>query len=472
MPIEGGRQLGLVRVRTVGEDRGRGKLGGDERLVNAVSREGIDESRRVADEERVPASGRRPETPHRQPVSAQAAKPSWVGAVRPCEPREMSAEPRSLLVPPAHAEVGVVSLRKDPAVAAGDDAELHPRRSGVRSGVELSPVRVRLERHTGDDAVPEPGGPGHEPVRPVRADDVGRAHARAGDARDHGSPVGLDPFDSCAVPEVRAGGSGLLGEMEVEPATLRHQDERARAPAGEAAPVPDPEHEVVDHVLDDGRDVAGEMAERPSGQATTAGLVAWEALAVRQQHAGTASSEVDRRGRPRRPRPHDKHVEPLHAAIVRGHRRSETPQSRRPYEATMAPLQGFPSGQRGRAVNPLAQPSEVRILPPALDVERHADRTGDAPSDPRLGPSPSDDEVAREMIARIARQVDLEVGRRPLDAEPQPELEHEPVEDEAVGQVAEARAEASEEPGERSEEDVSRALVERIAREVDEERGG
>ena len=30
--------------------------------------------------------------------------------------------------------------------------------------------------------------------------------------------------------------------------------------------------------------------------------------------------------------------------------------------------QGFPSGQRGRAVNPLAQPSEVRILPPALHL--------------------------------------------------------------------------------------------------------
>jgi len=27
---------------------------------------------------------------------------------------------------------------------------------------------------------------------------------------------------------------------------------------------------------------------------------------------------------------------------------------------------GFPSGQRGRAVNPLAQPSQVRILPPPL----------------------------------------------------------------------------------------------------------
>ena len=31
----------------------------------------------------------------------------------------------------------------------------------------------------------------------------------------------------------------------------------------------------------------------------------------------------------------------------------------------MARPQGFPSGQRGRAVNPLAQPSEVRILLPA-----------------------------------------------------------------------------------------------------------
>src|SRR6185369_12653199 len=30
------------------------------------------------------------------------------------------------------------------------------------------------------------------------------------------------------------------------------------------------------------------------------------------------------------------------------------------------PLGVFPSGQRGRAVNPLALPSEVRILPPPL----------------------------------------------------------------------------------------------------------
>ena len=44
---------------------------------------------------------------------------------------------------------------------------------------------------------------------------------------------------------------------------------------------------------------------------------------------------------------------------------------------TMAPAQGFPSGQRGRAVNPLAQPSEVRILSPAFSAS-----AGSASADP------------------------------------------------------------------------------------------
>ena len=48
------------------------------------------------------------------------------------------------------------------------------------------------------------------------------------------------------------------------------------------------------------------------------------------------------------------------------------------------PLQGFPSGQRGRAVNPLAQPSEVRILLPALVRERDSARAESRRSDPRL----------------------------------------------------------------------------------------
>ena len=84
-----------------------------------------------------------------------------------------------------------------------------------------------------------------------------------------------------------------------------------------------------------------------------------------------------------------------------------------------------------------------------------------APTDPTT----SEDDVAREMIERIAREVDLESGRVPR-AEDEPETE-------ALEQAASPPSEEpTTEPEERSEEDVSRELVERIAREVDEGRPG
>ncbi len=101
-------------------------------------------------------------------------------------------------------------------------------------------------------------------------------------------------------------------------------------------------------------------------------------------------------------------------------------------------------------------------------------------SDPsRPASTMSEDELARMMIERIARQVDLETGRVPLgtdgDAEPPGDdpTASPPAEEAAVEPVEEATAEPVEEaPVELSEEDVSRDLVERIAREVDEESHG
>ena len=84
-----------------------------------------------------------------------------------------------------------------------------------------------------------------------------------------------------------------------------------------------------------------------------------------------------------------------------------------------------------------------------------------APTDP----TSAEDAAAREMIERIAREVDLESGRVPR-AEDEPETEAD--EDELEAAIEEPALE----PGERSEEDVSRELVERIAREVDEGRPG
>ena len=83
-----------------------------------------------------------------------------------------------------------------------------------------------------------------------------------------------------------------------------------------------------------------------------------------------------------------------------------------------------------------------------------------APTDP----TSAEDAIARAMIERIAREVDLAAGRVPRgEDEPRAGGDAE-VPEAAAGDAEDPVAE----PEERSEEDVSRELVERIAREVDE----
>ena len=87
-----------------------------------------------------------------------------------------------------------------------------------------------------------------------------------------------------------------------------------------------------------------------------------------------------------------------------------------------------------------------------------------APTDP----TSAEDAIARAMIERIAREVDLAAGRVPRgEDEPRAAGDAE-VPEAAAGDAEDPVAE----PEERSEEDVSRELVERIAREVDEGKPG
>jgi hypothetical protein len=69
----------------------------------------------------------------------------------------------------------------------------------------------------------------------------------------------------------------------------------------------------------------------------------------------------------------------------------------------------FPSGQRGRAVNPLAQPSEVRILsPPPLDQDLSL----------RLGRTPGVKRLALAAVLVLAAACDGDAVRSPMSAQP------------------------------------------------------
>ncbi len=74
----------------------------------------------------------------------------------------------------------------------------------------------------------------------------------APDPRGDAGLVELEHLDSRAVPQLRARLGGLLCEVRVQAAALRHADQRLAVAAGEARPVAEPELEAVDVSLDDG----------------------------------------------------------------------------------------------------------------------------------------------------------------------------------------------------------------------------
>ena len=138
----------------------------------------------------------------------------------------MLAEARALALPAADADVDVVALREDPAVAAGDRAQLERSQPAVAVLRDGSIRDVPLKGHAVDGSLAEAEGARRRPVRAVGADERRRHDPVAADL-DGDAPVfrgHLLHLDS--VPEVSAGGRGLLGEVMVETAPLRHQDQR------------------------------------------------------------------------------------------------------------------------------------------------------------------------------------------------------------------------------------------------------
>ena len=98
---------------------------------------------------------------------------------------------------------------------------------GVRGSA--LPAHVPLERDPAHDPAAEPGRPRDDAVRPVGPDEEAARTDDSADARGDAGVTELELVDVDAVAEVCPGGRCLLREMEVEPAPLRHLDERLRA---------------------------------------------------------------------------------------------------------------------------------------------------------------------------------------------------------------------------------------------------
>ena len=223
------------------------------------------------------------------------------------EPAQLLPQARGLVLPAAEPDVGVVALRKHPAVAAGDDPELEHGAAPV-AVAQLRVGDVPFERDA-DRLVPaEAERPGADAVDAVGADESGSVDLLPVDGRRHTLRARGDRRHLAAVAKLGAREGGLLGQVRIEPDSLGHEDERRVAAVLEPAAVAKPHPHGGDRVLDHRRDREGELARRSSGDAAAARLVAREARPVEQEHGGARAGQAMRARRACRPGAHDDHV--------------------------------------------------------------------------------------------------------------------------------------------------------------------
>ena len=225
-------------------------------------------------------------------------------AVRLADAAQVVAQPRPLVLPAADADVHVLGLREDPAVAAGDVGELDDGTVCVRARGTASNERCLLRRRRGRSHR-RGRGRGRGAVGTVgRHHEVG-VHGGSVDARR------AVERHAGAVANLDAGCARGVEEEGVQPPPLRHQDHRpARAPLDRGA-VAEAQLDHVDLVLDDGVTSTGHCRTarvvRPPPHGLSRGKVARSASRTeapdRASRYAVAEPGVRRRRRGRRSAP-------------------------------------------------------------------------------------------------------------------------------------------------------------------------
>src|SRR5258705_9023389 len=192
-------------------------------------------------------------------MPTEMGEPAQLDAVVLAEHTEVASQLRTFVAPAADADVDVIALREDPAVAAGHGAELEHERPVPPGRRKLLIRKIALEGDAVDDPAAKAERSSGDPVRAVGADQRGDLDRLPVDTQ---VALGADR-DVDAVAKLGAGGDGLFDEERVEPSSLRHQTEHARRLAFDLPPVPQPAAHARDPVFDDGLDGGGQLPDGP-----------------------------------------------------------------------------------------------------------------------------------------------------------------------------------------------------------------
>ena len=283
---------------------------------------------------------------------------------------QVIAQVRALRVPAADADVGVVALGEDPAVAAGDVAHLEQRDVLLDAGADGVVGDVGLERRGEDAVLAELERAAADAVGAVGRDEDLRARARAVVERDDRAAV-LGELDGAQrTPSRKSAPASAACSARNASSRLRCviSTTGARPPCSNAPSSGWRKPIVVIWRSTTGPIANGSSRSAAQRDAAAARLVAGEARAVDEQRPHALAGEQMRGQRARRARADHDDVEALHDRSVRsrhGRQQRSSRGCRRPAGAPghdRAAEVGAARRQRGRGADPVREPQEP---PPA-----------------------------------------------------------------------------------------------------------
>jgi hypothetical protein len=259
--------------------------------VDAFAGEGIDEASSVPDDGGSAAGDESARTTEGEMVPSEVGEVGGVESVEAAGVVKVFAEGWADSVFPAtDADVDVVTLGENPAVAAGNTAELERDLAFVVVRDAVGVVDIALEGDGAFEGVFVAEVLADDAVGTVRADDDAGVVGVAVACLDLEGAVweAADELDGVAVAEVYAGLLGVFDEEMVESRALSHVGDGAVVEACDVFAVAEPEMGAEDGVFDDRFEGEGEQFGCADGDAAAAGLVAGEFGAVYQEDAGAS----------------------------------------------------------------------------------------------------------------------------------------------------------------------------------------
>ncbi len=216
-------------------------------------------------------------------MTAHTPQVGGIEAIRPRELRQPLPQPRPGMTPAADAKVQVITLREEPAIAAGYDTEVKAEDLLPLGGKALGGGKVPLQPHQRAARDGHSGERRRPPIGPIGSDERARAEPLTPSPHTNTPGVPLNRTDRHPFLEGRASGDRPLSEECIESPALGQIGQRLGGVAAVSPALAQRKMNTVDRALGHRSQVERDESRRAHVDPAAARLISRELRPVEQE---------------------------------------------------------------------------------------------------------------------------------------------------------------------------------------------